>query len=194
MTISSAASRRRAGSAAAARLMRRPPRRSSNTRSRLGRQGDGERLAFADAEVAHGVGGEIASRIARSRAASGRSVARQKAPRKSSSSTVTGMALAAPGSTPRMRTSSGRSPSLHALAPRRAAASPLQASASGPTRTRPGPATTASNMFMAPTKSATKAVRRTAVDLRRRFPPARRGRGSSPRCGRPWPAPPPGRG
>ena len=40
--------------------------------------------------------------------------------------------------------------------------------------------------------------RRTPVAAGRRYPPAlppaRPGRGSSPRCGRPWPAPPPGRG
>ncbi len=63
---------------------------SSNTRSRSGGSADRQRLAFADAEVAHGVGGEVGEDGRDRRAAVGRSVARQKAPRKSSSSTVDG--------------------------------------------------------------------------------------------------------
>ena len=133
---------------------------------RLGRQRHRQRPGPRDAEVAHGVGGEVGAQASRSPPAWRRSVARQKAPRKSSSSRARRDGVGRSRSTPRMRTSSGRNPSLTRWPPRRAARA-SQASSSAPARTRPGPATTASKMFIAPTKSATKAVRGPGVDLGR---------------------------
>ncbi len=69
------------------------------------------------------------------------------------------------------------------------------ASSTAPARARPGaPQASAAMKFMCPTKRATNGRGRAACRRRPARRPARPRRGSSPRCGRPWRAPPPGRG
>ena len=158
---------------------------AAKTLSRSGGRATSSRLPICDAEVADQVAREVGHQrdVAVARTFS---VARQKAPTKSSSATSTGTRLAMSAGRSRTRTSSGRMQSAHLRA------RPPGRPASGRRRSRP-PTLTRVRRHRAcrrGSSSSRRSRRRRPSPAGGRSPaacrPARSRRGSSPRCGRPW--------
>ena len=166
----------------------------ANTRSDSGGSAIGQRLALARCRGRASGWPRSRRRARRCGSTSGASVrAAEGAEEIRASDADRERRSASLGSTSRTRTSSGRSPSVTRGAGVQPAERRCRRARARRPAPGPGPATVGVEEVHRADEVGDEGGRRAAVDLGRRADLLDRRPGSSPRCGRPWRAPPPGR-